>query len=259
MENAGSVPIDKMSKAEESVEAEPAEIASENRNAEELAEGSRKKLRETRIYRLGSLAWSLIMLAVFLFAGFEIGSFARFVDVVTREPLAVSGSSDGIVVLTGGQDRIAAGVALLREQKAKRVLITGVNPDLTDETLSARFNVEEALLSCCIDLDRKARDTIANAEQAAEWANREDIKSIIVVTGALHMPRAMLEIRHALPDIQLVPHPVNVPDRNNWWRDGERRRDMVREYAKLSVVRLRDTVNEVTGQDWPNMPMRDTR
>ena len=50
--------------------------------------------------------------------------------------------------------------------------------------------------------------TRGNAREVAEWARAQRLGSLRVVTAGYHMPRAMLELRRALPEVELVPHPV---------------------------------------------------
>ena len=63
-----------------------------------------------------------------------------------------------------------------------------------------------------ITLGHVARTTRGNAAEIAAWAREEQLRSIRVVTAGYHMPRALLELRRALPDAELLPHPV-VPAR----------------------------------------------
>ena len=136
------------------------------------------------------------------------------------------------------------------------MLLTGVNTSLSEGSLKKVLNVDEALFNCCIIVDRMARDTIGNALATKKWAEQIKAKSLVIVTGAFHMPRALKELRHAIQDVAFIEAPVNVPSDNGWWRDSSRLRDMLREYAKLLFVSGRDYVNEWTGKPWPTMPLR---
>ena len=119
--------------------------------------------------------------------------------------------ADGIVVLTGGQDRIPEAVELLSAARGKRLLISGVNAAVSAETLARQLPRAAALFQCCVDLDHRALNTAGNAEEAANWASRNSHRSLIVVTSGYHMPRAMIEFRRALPAADLRPHAVTVP------------------------------------------------
>ena len=70
----------------------------------------------------------------------------------------------------------------------------------------------ERWFACCVDLDHLALNTIGNAIETKRWAREQRAKSLIVVTSDFHMPRALAEIAHQLPDVALVPFPV-VSDR----------------------------------------------
>jgi uncharacterized SAM-binding protein YcdF (DUF218 family) len=66
-----------------------------------------------------------------------------------------------------------------------------------------------------------------------------------VVTSNYHMPRALAEIAHQLPDVALVPFAV-VTDRQRadpWWKGGATARLMVTEYVKYVFAKLRMGLN----------------
>ncbi|MEJ0070861.1 MAG: 1-acyl-sn-glycerol-3-phosphate acyltransferase [Pseudomonadota bacterium] len=55
---------------------------------------------------------------------------------------------------------------------------------------------------------RTADDTIGNAAETAEFVHSHAIASLRLVTASYHMPRALLELRRALPEVRIVEHPV---------------------------------------------------
>ena len=81
------------------------------------------------------------------------------------------------------------------------------------------------LYNCCVDLGFKAADTNGNAREIAAWAKTHSYNSLIVVTADYHMPRAMLELRGAMPGVELIAYPVKTDalDAGRWWRDQPRR------------------------------------
>jgi hypothetical protein len=89
------------------------------------------------------LIFNALMLAfVLLVIGFLI-----FTDSIQRsqpEPAR----ADGIAVLTGGVARIDEAMKLLAQQKAKRVLITGVYRTTTTEALKELASQGDQLLAC---------------------------------------------------------------------------------------------------------------
>ena len=126
-------------------------------------------------------------------------------------PIA-NGRADGVVVFTGGSERIASAIDLIDEGAGGRLLISGVHPDATPAQIADLANGDPArtaaLFECCVDLGFEARTTIGNADEAAGWARANRFRSLILVTSDYHMPRAMLETRRELPDVAITPHPV---------------------------------------------------
>ncbi|WP_202395915.1 YdcF family protein [Stappia sediminis] len=186
-------------------------------------------------------AMVFLTLAVFLGAGLVAGSFFRFASMVSEvSPPAVL-SSDGIVVLTGGSDRITQALHLFKASEAKRLLISGVHPQTTREQIVRTTDSDMKLFECCVDLDRKALNTTDNARETAKWAHREGFSELLVVTSSYHMPRSLLELQAAMPDITLVPYPVvrDDLDVSHWYVDGATTRLLLREYVKYMVARFR--------------------
>lgn len=168
--------------------------------------------------------------------------FVRFAAEVSRDVAGPPpGPADGIVVFTGGQDRISGALELLASGRAKRLLISGVNPATTREMLSAYTGIEDRLFRCCIDLDKRARDTIGNAGETAAWAQANGFTSLIVVTSNYHMPRSLTELGHALPGVRLQGHPIVTPsvDLAQWWRDIGAVRLLAWEYVKYLATNVR--------------------
>ena len=148
-----------------------------------------------------------------------------------------------IVVLTGGGGRVEEGLKLLAAGNAKKLLISGVHPDVgRDELLeSSGIPIDKKLVDCCIVLGYAADSTEGNASEAGDWAAKEHIPSLIVVTASYHLPRALLEFHRALPKAELVPYPLprqNVAV-NSWWQSGSSARLLFIEYAKYTAALTR--------------------
>jgi uncharacterized SAM-binding protein YcdF (DUF218 family) len=182
-------------------------------------------------------AFGIAFLAGFaLFVGFVV--FVYSLERTERPPAA---RTDGIVALTGGSQRIGDAIDLLAQGFASRLLISGVN-ERTSRDEIARLNPgQRRLFECCVDLDYRARNTIGNAIETRRWIERNRFRSIIVVTSAYHMPRTLVELDHALPDLRKVPYPVVSPsvDPAAWWHSPATARVLLSEYAKLLLVYAR--------------------
>lgn len=122
--------------------------------------------------------------------------------------------TDAIVVPTGGPGRIDRGIALLRKGAAKRMLVSGVGPDVRPIDLAIEYRTSPALFACCIDLGREAVDTRSNAEETTAWIKRHRYRSVRLVTADWHMRRARLELSHALgPGVRIEGDGVAAPPR----------------------------------------------
>jgi uncharacterized SAM-binding protein YcdF (DUF218 family) len=107
------------------------------------------------------------------------------------------------------------------------------------------------LYDCCVDLGFSAVDTIGNARETAAWARANKFRRLIVVTADYHMPRAILELKGALPEGQLQAYPVATDeiDARRWWRSGWGARRMVVEYCKYLVILTRESVLQLGPKD----------
>ena len=193
---------------------------------------------------LGSL-----LILVYCLALFWLGGFLRFVeDLQGLETPHEERMTDAIVVLTGGAERIDAGLKLLQAGQAKRMLITGVNKGTSADMLQQlRGQYPAQLFACCVSLGTAAEDTVGNAAEAAVWAQKEGYKSLRLVTGAYHLPRSLVEFRRFMPAIELVAHPVYTEHVRlaDWWRNPGTARLLAGEFNKymVSLVRARLLAN----------------
>jgi uncharacterized SAM-binding protein YcdF (DUF218 family) len=155
-------------------------------------------------------------------------------------------AADGIVVLTGAASnkRIPAGMRLLEQGKAKRMLVSGVNRDATREDIRSVGKGARRLYDCCVDLGFTAANTLGNAEETAEWARNMRFKRLILVTADYHMPRGLLELKAAMPEAQLTSYPVatQTMDAKRWWRSSRGAKLMVLEYCKYLAILGREAV-----------------
>ena len=175
------------------------------------------------------LIFDLVMLAVVMLV---IGFFI-FTGSIERSQLEPR-TADGIAVLTGGAARIDEAMKLLTQQKAKRLLITGVNRTTSTEELKQLASQGDRLFSCCVDIDKEARNTIDNATETSQWVARNHYTSVIVVTSNYHMPRALAELARVMPGVTLIPYSVvdNNVHLDRWWTFPGTTRLLISEYLK---------------------------
>ena len=174
------------------------------------------------------------------------GLFAFAARVEHSTPALPPDPADGIVALTGANSnqRLAAAVELLAENRGKRVLVSGVNREATREDIRNVSKAVRRLYDCCVDLGFSAADTVGNARETAEWAKAMRYRSLIVVTADYHIPRAMLELHAIMPDVKLQPYAVATRslDARRWWRSPRSARLLVVEYSKYLAILGREGV-----------------
>jgi uncharacterized SAM-binding protein YcdF (DUF218 family) len=180
--------------------------------------------------RMGrSLAVLVIVAAALLLTGFFV-----FVSTIPRVEPEAKISGDGIVVLTGGAERLADALALLAEGRARRLLISGVHPDTSEAQIARLHPQYKRLFDCCVDLGRRALNTAGNAIETRQWVRRHGFEAVIVVTSGWHMRRSLLELERSIPEVILVPYPVITrgAGEDRWWREPGNFRLLVAEYVK---------------------------
>jgi uncharacterized SAM-binding protein YcdF (DUF218 family) len=169
--------------------------------------------------------------------------FVWFAERIPREEVPIHGQADGIVVLTGGAFRLSDAIDLLAAGRGRRLLITGVNPATNANELARRMPEYEKLFACCIDIDHSAVNTIGNAVETRRWSTEHGFRSLLVVTSNYHMPRALAELSHRLPAVELIAFPVVNEKRRlqPWWSNAPTARLLVSEYVKyiFAIVRMR--------------------
>ena len=185
-----------------------------------------------------------LVVIILLLLGYAIG-FVLFVSSLPAAR-AMLPKADGIVALTGGDERLDTAVALLEKGVGKRLLVSGVSQTTTKETV-AKLSDGGRRFACCADLGYAAEDTHGNAEETAEWARAHHFGSLVIVTSRYHMPRTLSEFSTAMPEITLIAYPVDQSriDLADWWRHPRTMRLLHREYAKyltsLVMTRLAKT------------------
>jgi uncharacterized SAM-binding protein YcdF (DUF218 family) len=170
-----------------------------------------------------------------------LGGFLWFAFHIASEELPLDRPADGIVALTGGASRITDAVELLASGRGRRLLITGVGPTTNTTELIRLAPDYERWFSCCIDLGYSAVNTVGNAMETMRWARERGFRSLVVVTSGYHMPRAMLEIGHRLPDVTLIPFPVvsGQARAEPWWSNTGTAKTLAFEYLKFIVAAAR--------------------
>lgn len=172
--------------------------------------------RGSRGRRRAKLALVAAILAVLAWGS----GFVWFATALPGPAEPRASATDAIVVLTGGVERLDAGLALLAEGHATKLFVSGVYRGIDVTTLLRHTRRTPGALDCCIVLGYEADNTEGNARETAAWMRENKYRSLRLVTASYHMPRSLVEFRAAMPEIEIVPHAV-VPSqfrREDWWR-----------------------------------------
>jgi len=194
-------------------------------------------------------------LALVLAAAWAAGLlwFAAALPDTVEDPDTVT---DAIVVLTGGAERVAGGLALLEAGKARMLFVSGVHRGVDLADLLRQSHPLLPPPSCggrCIALGHAADDTVGNAAETAAWMRAGGFGSLRLVTAAYHMPRSLLEFHRAMPGLSIVPHPV-FPDafkQDQWWRWPGTIHLLALEYSKYLVAMVRPLVTSLIPEKKP--------
>lgn len=199
-------------------------------------------LRRARSGPLTRTVRRAIALAL-LVVGLWLGGLVWFIGTVPRLPPDPADPNsqrptDAIVVLTGGSNRLSAGLELLAAGRARKLFVSGVYDGVEVQELLRLSRRAPREMECCITLGYSADSTIGNAYETADWVRDQGVRSLRVVTANYHMRRSLLELWMAMPDVELVPHPVVAPTVRlaDWWKWPGSANLLINEYNKLLLT-----------------------
>ena len=208
----------------------------------------------------GWLRAAIVGAMAILFVGAAVG-FIAFLSQLRGVEIKPARNADGIVVLTGGSSRVSDAMELLAGGYGKRLLISGVHWSNSAGEISRSLRENKSWLACCVDLDYSAVDTRGNAAETRRWAQERGFRSLIVVTSNYHMPRAIVEFSHSMPDVLLIPFPVIGEKWRNepWWSSGQAARLLVTEYAKFLAAGVRVHIDDWVSPEPQSQPIEMSR
>jgi uncharacterized SAM-binding protein YcdF (DUF218 family) len=178
--------------------------------------------------------------------------FARLVPAASPPP---EGQYDAIIALTGGTGRIPYALDLLKEGKARALLISGVGDGFSVDDIAAIEHAPKdsalARLKPHIFYGEKARDTIGNAQETKAWLSKTPYKRVLIVSANYHIPRVRLVFKHYLPDYSLTFVAIEPPrfHRMEWLTHSNSLRLMLSEYHKLLLSWVRYGVLSVVWKE----------
>ncbi len=182
-----------------------------------------------------------LLAAGLLCAGLWLAGLVYFATNLPQRVADPARRTDAIVVLTGGSGRLRQGFELLEQDRAQQLFVSGVERSVEVAELLRINRIAPPELACCVVLGYKAGDTRGNALETAAWMGEQGFASLRLVTATYHMPRSLLEFRYAMPEIEILPHPVFTKSfkQADWWRWPGSASLLASEYNKYLLAWLR--------------------
>lgn len=146
-----------------------------------------------------------VPIMMFVLLLFGVG-YKHFLGMIPPIPMRLE-EPDGIVVFTGGKQRVGTGAQLMAQGFSGPVLVTGVYPGLSVPELFEPLGLDEEQFSQ-VDLDYEALATVDNVVETAAWARKYGLQRILLVTSAYHVPRSLLLFEQLAPRLQVTAYPV---------------------------------------------------
>lgn len=125
---------------------------------------------------------------------------------ITSWLLATKG--DCALVLTGGSGRVRAGFDLLQRGDVRKLIISGVNPNVTLDEIFPQIEIYPGVQRFNVVLESHSRTTYGNVVQSLPLLKRLNCHKVVVVTSQIHMPRSISLFRKYSKDFEFEPHTV---------------------------------------------------
>jgi len=151
----------------------------------------------------------LISINLILFLWWIILIFNIFPKKIYNSDNLLANNESAIIVLTGGKGRIEKGVELFEKELGKYLFISGVFEESEFE-IKSTLNSKLLDQSCCLILDKNARNTFENAGEVKEWILRNsNINKLILVSSYYHLPRSYLIFTNIIKNKSIMMISVN--------------------------------------------------
>ena len=197
------------------------------------------------LFRIFKIFFIFLLTSMFTLFFIELNNFKKNILSLSKYNNI---ESTNIVILTGGANRIKDGLKIIENFKNSKIinykiLVSGTGMGFTKNSLKKKLgpNFNSQLIQCCIDLDDVSKNTLTNASETFKWTIRNNIKEFILITSNYHMPRAVLEFKNVMPNLEIYTYAITPTKHNieNWLSSYQTFSLVFTEYCKFIIAGLR--------------------
>ena len=163
-----------------------------------------------------ALRWGFVVLSL---GGLGFALLWVEVQHIRREPISswtLDNRADCGVVLTGGAGRVREGIGLLARGSVRKLVISGVNPHVGLRDMVGPWTLYGVEDTSSIVLEKRSSTTYGNAQQTWPLLEALGCGTVLLITSATHMPRALATFKAAVLKtrdsgewtIPITPHAV---------------------------------------------------
>lgn len=151
----------------------------------------------------------LSVFIVLIISGLTVRWWLLEVGVVAEQPVNAwtdSQQADCAIVLTGERNRLDEGLDLLYQNKVKKLIISGVNPNSHLEEIFPHLVFYGKVQKEDIILEKNSKTTYGNAQQTLPLIEALKCQDLILITSRLHMHRSLKTFQATYPpNITIYP------------------------------------------------------
>ena len=197
------------------------------------------------LFRISKIFFIFLLTSIFTLFFIGLNNFKEKILSFTKYN---NNGIPNIVILTGGTNRIKDGLKIIDNfKKLKkinyRILVSGTGMGFTKSSLKNKLgpNFNSELIQCCIDLESVSQNTFTNARETFKWTTKNNINEFILITSNYHMPRAILEFRNIMPNLNIYTYAITPKkhDIENWLKSYQTFSLVFKEYCKFIFASLR--------------------
>ena len=145
--------------------------------------------------------WTLALAIVLslMSAGYLVLRAHRRIMAVPVHSWTQDITADCAIAITGSAGRVREGFDLLAQRSIKKLIISGVHPQVELRDIFPLLPYFSELNPADIVLERRSQTTYGNAQQSLPLVEALGCRDVVLITSRVHMPRAYQTFRAEFP------------------------------------------------------------